>query len=73
MLTNDQMWRWFLVLVGALLLAAVLSGCGFGSAPNEPVRADVHMTADGWACRNCNKLIPIDANDRPLNPEDLDE
>jgi hypothetical protein len=67
------MWRWFLALVGALLLAAALSGCGFGAAPNEPVRADVHMTSDGWVCRNCNKLIPIGPDDRPLNPEDLDE
>jgi hypothetical protein len=71
MLTNEQMWRWFFALVGALFLAAALFGCGF--APNEPVRADVEMTAEGWRCTNCNELIPIDANDRPLNPEDLDE
>ena len=73
--TNGSMWRGFftlLVIVAIGVAVLLLSGCGVPGAQSGPradgPRAELQMTNDGWQCANCNLLIAIDHNDRPLFP-----
>jgi hypothetical protein len=48
-----------------LALAAALTGCG-SAGVQEGERPIQEMTETGWQCTNCNELIPIGADDKPI-------